>query len=186
MMLAQMKRAEAFAPTLVSSRLAGRININPTRMELMMQANTMPGGAPATQAPTLVTIWVDRSKPGNPGEAQKWSSSLDGVPLVTRHRDIEHASCRALVKLGRRGRVEFIHAASGVVGISMNIERGAGLSTSEDDRGLRTVKYTAFPDTRLRKEGDEDRPGTEVPSGDLEPSFGATIAEAAMLIGGAS
>lgn len=149
----------------------------------MTNQDTMPGGAPATRAPTLVKIWVDRSRQGNAGEAQKWSSSLDGVPLVTRHRDIEHASCRALVKLGRRGRVEFIHAASGVVGISMDIERGAGLSTVEDDRGLRTIKYSAFPVHGLREEADPDLPGSEVPSDDPHPSAGATRAEAAMLIG---
>ena len=76
----------------------------------------------------IVDIAVDRSKPLNPDGPEKWSAWVDGVPLVTRVRDPEHAACRALLAAGTTGRVAFRHLKTGTIGLSMDIEWGAGRS----------------------------------------------------------
>ena len=91
-----------------------------------------------------IRVDPDRDKPLLTNH-QLWSSTFEGKPLVTRHKDVEQASCRALKAMGVTGRVEFVHE-SGTVGLRMDVETGAGLSTAESDRGLRVRAFRLFGD----------------------------------------
>ena len=84
---------------------------------------------------------------------------------MKRHRDPEHAACRALRAMGITGRALFVHKDSGMPGLSMNIERAADFATVEDAKsGLRTIRYVPFA-----------RDGVTPPASDEE--FGTDIAE---------
>lgn len=91
-------------------------------------------------------------------------------PLVKSHRDPEHAACRALLGRGITGRVTFVHAKTGTAGLSMDIEKGAGLTTFEDERSLRIREYVPYFWTGTARKADHPSPGTTLPA---EPPFAA-------------
>ena len=96
---------------------------------------------------TIVRMHVD-DRPIKPDGFQLWNTTYAGDMLLSRVRDPEHASCRALLARGILGRVTFVHDRTGAAGLSMDIEKGAGLTAVErDDRGISIEEYRPFPST---------------------------------------
>lgn len=161
--------AAATAPTL---------DISPTAMEVTMVTNTLsrPSRATLERYATIplaggrvarpdVLVWLEvASRPWGRLETtphQLWNAFLDGSPLVMRHRDPEHESCRELLARGVTGTVAFIHKSTGQPGMVMDIEQAAKLSTTETDTaGLRTAKYVPFNRDRVVNSGAEASSGT--------------------------
>lgn len=96
---------------------------------------TKPRAASAVPSETVVDLILDQSRPLRPDSWELWSAWLDGVLLVYRVRDPEHAACRALVAKGITGRVTFRHMKSGTRSLSMDIVRGAGATTRQTASG---------------------------------------------------
>ena len=71
----------------------------------------------------------------SPGAPERWHVEYEGELIVTRSRDPEHDACRALLARGVRGRVAFIHAATGTAGLLVDIARGAGRTTVDGPTG---------------------------------------------------
>jgi hypothetical protein len=77
----------------------------------------------------------------------KWHVTVDRATIVRNARDPEHEACRVLLARGiTTGKITFRHASDGMVGMIMDIEKGAGLTVEEsENRGLRVAKYRPFP-----------------------------------------
>lgn len=109
-----------------------------------------------------VILSVDR-KPLGPDAPQKWNATYLGKPLVTRVRVPSCESCRALLAMGITGRVNFRHEGSPHIAFWMDIEKGAGLTVEENDRGIRIAKYREFPTTVLSPAGILAPSHTDIP-----------------------
>ncbi|MEO5807905.1 hypothetical protein [Devosia sp.] len=107
-----------------------------------MTTNTPSPALGATAKHTLL-IAEDRSRSLNPGEAQKFSTTLDGQPVVTRSAVPMYDSCRVLQTWGYCGKVEFVRA-DGVIGMTMSIADGAKLTVQEGPSGPKVRKYRAM------------------------------------------
>lgn len=103
-----------------------------------------------------VVLWLEvAAKPWGRLETtphQLWNVFRGDMVLVSRHRDPEHAACRALLATGVTGEALFVHRSSGMPGMMMNIERAAMFSTIDDDAvGLRTIRYVPFDRDRVMR-----------------------------------
>lgn len=86
---------------------------------------------------------------------QLWNVFLNDQEFVSRHRDPEHAACRELAANGILGKALFVHRASGMPGMLMDIERAAKFAVVDDDKeGLRTVRYVPFDRARVAPAAD--------------------------------
>ena len=132
------KRATAGTVTLSIAALAGGSMSNQC-MDMTMDTHTPTPPLGATAAHTLL-INEDRSRPLNPGEAQKFNTSLDGQPVVTRSSVPMYDSCRVLQSWGFVGKVAFLRA-DGVVRMTMDIAAGAKLTVEEGPSGPKVRKY---------------------------------------------
>ena len=129
-----------------------------------MTTNDNTPAARAAISPHIVMLSVDPGwqARGGHGSAQKWNVTFDGKTLVSAERDPEHAACRALLALGITGRVTFIHAATGMAGLTMDIAKGAGRTATENDLGLRIRKFEPFTVRDIARTADLVSPATEV------------------------
>ena len=77
--------------------------------------------------------------------AALWHVEFTGEQIVTAARDPEYTACRALLARGVTGKVTFVHE-SGMAGLTMGIEHGAGLTVDEATRDgrPRVVKYRPY------------------------------------------
>lgn len=83
-------------------------------------------------------------RPLRPDEPEKWDVLFNGDLLISRHHDPEHAACRALLARGLTGKVAFVHT-NGMAGMTMDIEKGAGLTVSENEHhGPYFTQYQPF------------------------------------------
>lgn len=99
--------------------------------------------APGEGATAELTLLVaeDRSRPLNPGEPIKFSTTLDGKPVSTRSSVPFYDSCRVLHLHGYAGRVRFVDATTHTVRMTMDIAKGARLTVIESPRGPVVVKF---------------------------------------------
>jgi hypothetical protein len=113
---------------------------------------------------TVVVLQADE-RPLRPHEPQKWNATLRDEPLLTRVRDPEHDACRALLARGITGKVTFVHKATGMAGLSMDIEKGSGLTVRENtDTGRpRVTKFQPFPDSGSSPASVSPLEGMELP-----------------------
>lgn len=97
-----------------------------------------------------------------------YDAVLDGE-IIASSRDPEFAACRALVRRGYRGRVDFWREGASHPSMTiMSIERAAGLSTSESAKaGLRIGKHTPLKERPAAVAGSGARTG--------EANRGATL-----------
>lgn len=76
-----------------------------------------------------------------------WNVYFQGERILEDVRDPEHEACRALLAMGKSGRVMFTHLERGTIGMTMDIASGAGLSTR--DEFLRFASYKPFAASSL-------------------------------------
>lgn len=163
-MMAASKRATAGTVTPSIDALAGASMSNPITEMTMERNNTSPDGAPRR----TVHVAEDRSRPLNPGETQKFSTNLDGRPVVTRSSTPFFDSCRVLASWGFAGKVKFVDAATGASRMSMSIPIGAKLTVEDGPAGPRTRKYRGTEAGEPTKDGGNVAPGDQVANRGLE------------------
>lgn len=112
----------------------------------------------------IVFLEVDHSRRGNDGQPEMWNAEFGGERIVFRDRDPEHAACRVLLAQGIAGLVLFVQKATGTPGASMDVTVGAGLTTSENDTGLRRRKYVPFSRQENAPATDRPSPGIDLPA----------------------
>ena len=91
----------------------------------------------------------------------KWSTSLEGTPLVTNSNDPEFASCRVLEQMGLTGRAIFKHL-DGTTGLTMSITKGAKFRSTHSNSGAPILKpLNSDLDTAgASPEANDNLPGT--------------------------
>ncbi|MEO9299014.1 hypothetical protein [Devosia alba] len=149
-MMAASKRATAGTVTLLGTALAGGTDINPMEMDLTMNSHITPAPGAATHT---VTVAEDRSRPLNPGEPMKFSTSLDRQPVVIRSTTPFFDSCRVLASWGFTGKVQFVDAVTGTPRMSMSIPAGAKLTIEDGPAGPRTRKFRGTDAGETTKDG---------------------------------
>jgi len=167
-------------PALNPNRLAGRPSINPHSMEVTMVTNITPGTLPAIPEryrairmmggrivePHFIVFlevadrpWGDNRKTPH----QKWNAYLGDEMIVKRHRDPEHAACRALFAAGNVGTVLFVHRSTGVPGISLDIEKAINVAVYDDGaRGLYHAAYHPYDPEDNTPAGEDGADGASV------------------------
>lgn len=85
-----------------------------------------------------------------------WRTHYNGSVLVPETLDPEYSSCRALVKLGLTGRVDFYgpskHTRTPIKRSTIErLEGGAKWRVDDGNRGPRLRKYVPFDKSKLRK-----------------------------------
>lgn len=78
--------------------------------------------------------------------------SYEGQIVVKRSRVGIYDVCRAMLKLGHKGRLREIDHKTGMVIMTCDIEKGAKLTVSENEDGLRVKAYEKFPE-HLKRPG---------------------------------
>ena len=170
-MLTQKETAEAGTSTVATDALAGAPMSNHC-MEMTMATHITARPPGATEDMTLMVndltadkvtlvVFEDRSRPLNPGEPIKFSTTLDDQPVVTRSTTPLYESCRVLAAFGLAGRVEFVKP-DGMVAMTMDIERGATLTVEEGPSGPKVRKYRHADRGEVMASGSNaDAPATE-------------------------
>ena len=91
-----------------------------------------------------------------------YSVIFEGKLIVDRSRDPECDAARALVAMGRTGKLTMLDGKTGCPRSIINIETAAKLATSEDQRRLRLVKWKPIPtDLKAPQSGDGKPPSPE-------------------------
>jgi hypothetical protein len=82
---------------------------------------------------------------GRGSRGQRYRATYAGATLIESSLNPEFDSCRALVQNGITGKLEVWRQGGVVPAMTLDIERAAGLTTSEtDERGLRIVRWRPF------------------------------------------
>lgn len=147
---AKNKRAEAATSTLsIGARQGASMSNLGQEMTMATHITARPPGATEdmtllvkdiTAGMTTLVVFEDRTRPLNPGEPIKFSTTLDDQPVVTRSTTPLFDSCRVLAAFGFAGKVQFVKP-DGTPTMSMEIERGAASTVEEGPSGPKVRKY---------------------------------------------
>lgn len=111
--------------------------------------------APCEGATATHTLLVaeDRSRTSNPGEPQKFTTTLDGQSVVIRSTTPFFDSCRVLASWGFTGKVQFVDVVTGTPRMSMSIPAGAKLTVEDGPAGPHNRKYRGTDAGEATKDG---------------------------------
>lgn len=89
----------------------------------------------------MITIYLIPTGKRSPERTETYEIELDGI-VIGEHRDPEFHACRLLKERGLSGKVCFFRRGLPTPDCILDIEKGAGLMTSDDRKnGPRIVKY---------------------------------------------
>lgn len=117
--------------------------------------------SPGATAKLTLQIAEDRTRPLNPGEPIKFSTTMDGQPVVTRSAVPMYDSCRVLASWDLTGKAKFVRA-DGTVGMTMDIQAGAKLTVEEGPGGPKVRKYRGTDRGKPGLDGESVSAGTEL------------------------
>jgi hypothetical protein len=132
------KRATAGTVTLSTGALAGAPSINPIPMEMTMETHITAPDEGATG--THVLILSESRGLQAPGGAQRFNTTFDGQPVMTRSAVPIYDTCRVLAAWGFTGKARFMRP-DGTESMTVDIAEGAKLTVAEGPTGPRTRKF---------------------------------------------